>query len=170
MTSLRKIGFTLVEVMMVIAIISILVTITYVSYGKVQGDSRDAQRRADAATIENALKNYLMQTGSLPSHGSSDWENSHEVGSGQFLSDLVSSGVTSKVPVDPVNTAGQYYRYFKYGPGTYGCDSSRGSYGVFQVMDLEGSNGPSSDNPGFSCSGRNWNTEADYTFGIYEND
>lgn len=54
---LRKgFGFTLVELLVVIAVISILSTIGMVTYTKVQGNARDAKRRSDIEAIASALE------------------------------------------------------------------------------------------------------------------
>lgn len=58
----RKRGFTLVELLIVITIITILATIIVISFVNAQAKSRDGKRRADVRTIANALQAYHMDT------------------------------------------------------------------------------------------------------------
>lgn len=65
----RQIGFTLLEVMLVVAIIAILAGIVIIAINptKQLGDSRNSQRQADVTTILNAVYQYsLDNNGNLP--------------------------------------------------------------------------------------------------------
>lgn len=66
---LRQKGFTLLEVMLVVAIIAILagIVIIAINPAKQLGDSRNAQRQADVTTILNAVYQYsLDNNGTIP--------------------------------------------------------------------------------------------------------
>jgi prepilin-type N-terminal cleavage/methylation domain-containing protein len=51
-------GFTLLELLIVIAIISILASLAAVSYSSAQRRARDSQRQSDLKAIQNALEQY----------------------------------------------------------------------------------------------------------------
>ncbi|HUD02706.1 MAG TPA: prepilin-type N-terminal cleavage/methylation domain-containing protein, partial [Candidatus Paceibacterota bacterium] len=62
----RKKGFTLIELMVVIAIIGILASIIMVSLSSAQSKGRDAKRVADIRTIQLALEEYYNDNGNYP--------------------------------------------------------------------------------------------------------
>lgn len=167
-------GFTIVELLIVIVIIAILAAITVVAYNGIQERARDSQRIQDIKTIEKALRIHLINEGSLPAPTSvnASWEQSNEDNyqNGDFMEALVNTNTISKVPLDPVNSSSMYYRYYRYGAGDYGCDATKGRYGVLQIVDMQTSGRPHPQSPGFSCTSRDWGGEADYTIGIYENE
>lgn len=85
----RTSGFTLVELMIVIAIIAVLSVIGVTIFSGIQKDSRDARRRADIDAIASAMEaNYGKTT------------------AGRYDPLLVTFFASGTVPTDPTDTPG----------------------------------------------------------------
>jgi general secretion pathway protein G len=169
------IGFTIVELLIVIVVIGILAAIVIVAYTGVQGRARDSQRLSDMKTIMKALEIYKLNNGVYPSPNQTPngggWEvSTNGTTATNFLSALVSNNGVSKIPVDPTNTGNpanlnpgwsvnEYeYFYYLYPAGTNSCDPTRGQFYVLGVTRMDGvASGTSSpSSPGWVCSGGNW--------------
>ena len=61
-------GFSLVELLIVIAIIGILVATITVSFSDSRATARDAQRQSDLREIQIAIENYKRTNGQYPSN------------------------------------------------------------------------------------------------------
>ena len=57
-------GFTLIELMVVVAIIGILMAAGILAFSNAQQNARDAKRRADIDSISKALEQYNVNSGS----------------------------------------------------------------------------------------------------------
>ncbi len=165
----NKKGFTLIELLVVIAIIGLLAAIIAVSVNSARKKARDAQRVSDMKQIQTALELYYDDNEEYPEENSSNgsWEHSYEDG-GDFIDFLKDQGYMPTVPVDPINSGGQYYSYYVYPAGYAGCDASLGEFFVLGARDMETSGRPHPDSPGWSCPGRNWQTEFDWVIGGFE--
>lgn len=105
-------GFTLVELMVVIAIFGLLIMIVVMNISSARKSSRDAQRKADLNTIRIALQTYKEKYGTYPPHksstncgGSDAWANSSGTCGGEWLTtDANFYTILEEVPVDPLNT------------------------------------------------------------------
>lgn len=105
-------GFTLLEVLLVVAIIAILagIVIIAINPGKNLGDSRNSQRSSDVTTILNAVYQYsLDNNGTLPaSITTSATEVCNTTGAGCTSPTAIDLGVLTTngeylvaIPVDP---------------------------------------------------------------------
>ena len=92
----KKKGFTLIELMVVIAIIGILASIVLVSLNSARKKSRDARRLSDIKQLQLALEMYFDSNGHYPT----------------ALSDLVTGGYMSQVPTDPLTGDNYSYAYY----------------------------------------------------------
>jgi len=63
----RRRGFTLTELIVVIAVIGIIAAITIVGLARYQADGRDAKRAASVAAIAESLEKFYDQNGEYPS-------------------------------------------------------------------------------------------------------
>lgn len=116
-------GFTIVELVVVIAVIGILAAISITSYTQTQRKARDTEREADISVIQSALETFYEKNGNYP--GTTDMSNaafltgtlnlpsSAVVAPGSTTSSDISSGTAS-------STVSSYgYIPQKYISGTY---------------------------------------------------
>lgn len=119
----KKTAFTIVELLITIAIISILTAISALSYTGIQQRGRDAQRKNDLNQLKVALSTYYnaqVPVQYAPSSATSGTPCS--VTSGSCGTDII-NGTTDlfsttisplyirQVPVDPTNTGMYIYKY-----------------------------------------------------------
>lgn len=62
----RSAGFTMIEILVVVAIIALLTTIGIISYNSTQKRARDGKRKADLEQIRSALVLYRTDNGIYP--------------------------------------------------------------------------------------------------------
>ena len=150
-------GFTLIELLVVIAIIGVLASTVFASLNSARKKARDARRLTDMRTMQIALEFYYDQFGVYPDSdfaGCGTWDTP---GDGTFITPLVSNGFLPSHILDPLtNDSCGNYRYYRYAPGSSGCDTNKGSFYVLGVVDMETSVNPYPGSPGWSCPGRNW--------------
>lgn len=60
---MKKLGFTLLEILVVIGIIAILVGLGTSSYSTAQKKARDAKRKGDLKVVQNAMEQYYSVCG-----------------------------------------------------------------------------------------------------------
>lgn len=82
-------GFTLIELMAVMAIIVILASIAAVRYDKSVQRAKEAALHHDLSVLRDAIQQYTLDKQQAP----------------QSLDDLVSSGYLREIPADPVTGA-----------------------------------------------------------------
>ena len=172
-----KKGFTLIELLVVISIISLLATLAVTSLQNAQKKSRDTRRIADLRQIRTALELYYDKYQSWPARTEDaccdGWDQGPCQGDNTFIQPLVTEGFFNPVPVDPKGGTGTGcygYNYYVYGAGNYGCDSSKGTFYVLGIRDLETDSRPPTkfSGSGWSCPTRNWQNEFDYVIGGFQ--
>lgn len=112
--SIKKKGFTLIEILVVVALIAILAAVTIVAINPAKnfGDTRNAQRSSDVATLLDAVTQYLATQGnSLSGLGSIPvCPTTTVIGTNTGLINLTTQLVPTyivAIPIDPsVGTAG----------------------------------------------------------------
>ncbi len=128
----RSSGFTLVEIIVVIMIISLLAGVILVKLGEARAKARDAKRKADLAVVADALKlHYLdqktFQVANTGNNNSSEGWLTYTGGTytTSIAQGLVTLGYLSSVPYDPatsgpnaVGPTNGYSGYMYYAPTT----------------------------------------------------
>ena len=71
MKTIKHYGFTLVEIIIVVAVIGILASISLVSYSGVKERSRAEKASANAATVKKVVENYYSRNNIYPTTVSS---------------------------------------------------------------------------------------------------
>jgi general secretion pathway protein G len=82
-------GFTLIELMIVMAIIFILIGMAVGSYGRSVQRAREAALKTDLQTMRNAIDNFTLDKMAAP----------------QSLEDLKNAGYLREIPIDPITQA-----------------------------------------------------------------
>ncbi len=107
-------GFTLIELMVVMAIISVLVAISVPIYQKSVIRAKESVLRSNLFTLRNMIDEYTVDKQQAP----------------QSLQDLVSEGYLRQIPQDPMTGSDQTWRVVMEETAVSG---STGTPGVFDV-------------------------------------
>ena len=140
-----KQGFTLIEVLMVIALIALLSVAVYAGYARQLSRARDAQRKDDLEKLKVAFEDYYNDNACYP-----DFNLFTQCGSSVMLPYL------REIPCDPYDD--QPYRYF-----TFGGDACRG-YRV--LVQLENTNDPNIASSGCDKTNGCYYDDPSYNYGI----
>lgn len=105
-----KKGFTLIEILIVVAIIGILASVVVVGLGPAQRKGRDSRRLSDLRSVQNALELYYGKIGHYPDQAAvTSWDT--------LVSTLVAADIgTKQIPNDPAT--GKSYAYATDEDGT----------------------------------------------------
>jgi len=98
--SVTGIGFTMIEILVVVAIIGILTTLAIISYTGAQRQARDTQRKSDIKQYQMALESYSAKN-----------NGTYPVSAGGSVKDLCDDGTLemTSCPSDPDDE--EYYYY-----------------------------------------------------------
>ena len=109
MKKLERKGFTVIEVVLVLAIAGLIFAMAFIALPALQRNQRDAQRRDDMATFVDALKKFQTNNrGALPTYNNSNTHGS-SVKNVQVMRDRVDYSSTS----DGVEWKDFYRNYLK---------------------------------------------------------
>ncbi len=156
--NLRK-GFTLIEILIVVAIIAILATVVLVGLGPTQQAGRDARRLSDLREVQQGLQLYFSKCGfypGVPVAGNCDnTANVPKTKWSDMTVALTSSTIgVNAVPNDPLNitadTAPTYY---------YAAQNSGASYVVAAKLEVPNNTafrGYNSADPVIPPTGTGW--------------
>lgn len=134
-------GFTLVELLIVLAIIGVLSSFLFANFISARQRARDAQRKSDLRQIQAALELFRSDQGTYPdSSGGSN--NLQTCGAGSTLT-VGSSVYIKQIPCDPLGSGSTY----NAGVYQYVSQSSNSTY--YLVTCLENANDTS---PGTTSS------------------
>lgn len=111
---MSKKGFTLIEIMIVIAIIAILASVVLIGLGPTQRIARDARRLSDLRQVQTGLELYFNKCGYYPGTAQSGASCSarSDITTWDALNDALkgsSIGVNQDIPNDP--SSGRTYDY-----------------------------------------------------------
>jgi len=125
-TKNKKLGFTLVELLVVMAILGILAVVTLGNFRTSQIKARDAQRKSDLRQISNALEAYYNDYAGYPDSDSSGMIKACSCGDGDLactwndpgqreFCDENNTVYMSMVPGDPLSDPSHSYCYYSEG-------------------------------------------------------
>jgi len=111
-----KKGFTLIEILIVVAIIAILASVVLVGLGPTQQAGRDARRISDLSEARTGLELYYNKCGHYPGTGGTCAAGTAGATWLAVSNNIIAAavGITSPMPDDPSN--GKHYNYW-YGAG-----------------------------------------------------
>lgn len=120
-------GYTIVEVLTIVVVISILAGVSIVGYSGLQARARDSQRKDDFKNLQNALEFYKKQNNSYPQCDAvAAYSTSTNSPQTCTLPDAeITSGLKpdyiSTVPSDPKTAGGYTYIVGRYISNTSTC-------------------------------------------------
>ncbi len=108
-----KWGFTVVELLVVLAIIGLLASIILTQLQSSRARARDAEREQEIKTIQNGLAIYAVNRGLYPVYDGA------LTGSDLVSTTLINENAVPQMPRDPINSGNYVYRYASVDGSTY---------------------------------------------------
>lgn len=124
-SSRRQRGFTLVELMVVMAIIAVLMAVAVPSFISAIRSAKEAALREDLHTLRDAIEQYTEDKEAAP----------------QSLDDLVQAGYLKSLPIDPMTHSNTTWTGDQSDAYSSLDQSQTGINDVHSGSDLVGSNG-----------------------------
>lgn len=174
----RSVGFTIVELLVTVAVIGILSSIAFVGFNAAQANTRDSVRAGEVAVIMDALEQYYRKNGDYPANDqlnpSSEYPNITNLGpiktllptltddaligpgGYSFYAPCINSGACPNSSADwaTYRTKSYYYlsRFLSQGSGTSSWANVPASYG---------------DNTGWGCGIKTYYSIPGYAIAWY---
>jgi type II secretory pathway pseudopilin PulG len=123
MAILRRKGFGLTEVIIIVAILMVLLTVCLVFFYQQLAKGRDGKRKADLAQWQNVLEDYINDAVCYP----------EGLVCGVIREDSVLKGYITEIPCDPVDNS-QYNYLFTYSVG----EDCNKWYKIYTKLENEG--------------------------------
>ncbi|MFM2415035.1 MAG: hypothetical protein RI911_728 [Candidatus Parcubacteria bacterium] len=108
-------GFTIVELLVVVAIITMLIGVLMYAFTDPKKNSRDAKRMSDIRDLAQALELYSIQSQAYPAAAALTTLS----GTDPVSATLTSSGVLKKPVIDPLMPTYEYRYQTNSGGSTY---------------------------------------------------
>lgn len=90
----RHRGFTIVELLIVITVISVLATIVIVAYGSVQNNARDGAVQSDLRKMADRMEEFRLGKGAYPAATQTDLEDLVAVTKDAYIQDSPSGSLS----------------------------------------------------------------------------
>ena len=120
-------GFTIIELLIVIAVIAILVGIALPRFKGMRDEGNIARAKGELRTLQSAVESYRIHTGTYPATGAT-WQTALTGATPQIVSaamnDPFAAAGTQYVLVLSSGTGGNFYAIYSVGPAANGAVSA----------------------------------------------
>ncbi|MDP3727526.1 MAG: prepilin-type N-terminal cleavage/methylation domain-containing protein, partial [bacterium] len=100
-------GFTIIELLVVLAIISLMTALGFALFSEARAKSRDAKREKDVKTLQDALTIYVTNANTYPT---TDTSGLYLTGTDAVSTAIIAAGSIQAMPADPQNTGNFRYQ------------------------------------------------------------
>lgn len=109
-------GFTIIELLVVLAIISLMSALGFALFSEARAKSRDAKREQSIKTLQSALSIYVANASTYPTTVA---EGVYLTGSDAVSTALTGAGAIQAIPIDPQNVGDFRFKYASTDGFTY---------------------------------------------------